>query len=186
MTSNQDGTNLLESLKQLYSKMVALHVEGRASSNRNRSNTASAQNIVSPLSECIDKLAANAANAVNNPVDAPNSQMPELENHSHDHAPFNRDASSKVELGELSVHLKDSYKYSGVSLGTGDKLMQSTWEHLHASIRFARQGDVKMARLHADLTRNALNEAAHYLPESVYSRFSEDVMKALEDIKGQI
>ena len=64
--------------------------------------------------------------------------------------------------------------------------MQSTWEHLHASIRFARQGDVKTARLHADLTRNALNEAAHYLPEPVYSRFSEDVMKALKDIKGQI
>jgi hypothetical protein len=64
--------------------------------------------------------------------------------------------------------------------------MQSTWEHFHASIRLARQGDTEAAKLHAELTKNALNEAAHYLPEAVYSRFSKDVMKALDDINGQI
>lgn len=183
MASNQDGVNLLASLKQLYSRVMALHADDLARSSHNHSNTDSSQDIVLPLSVCIDKLATNV---VNSPVDASSSQISELENHSHDQAPFSRDASSKVELGELSVHLKDSHKYSGVSLGTGDKLMQSTWEHLHASIRFARQGDVKTARLHAELTRNALNEAAHYLPEPVYSRFSEDVVKAIADIKGQI
>jgi hypothetical protein len=136
-----------------------------------------------PLAECIDKLAANAAN---NPLDASNSQMPEFKNHSHDHTPLSREASSREELGELSVHLKDSHQYSGTSTGTGDKLMQSTWEHFHASIRLARQGDTEAAKLHAELTKNALNEAAHYLPEAVYSRFSKDVMKALDDINGQI
>lgn len=183
MGSSQDSTSLLKSLKQLYSKIMALHAEDRARSTRSHSNTASAQNIVSPLSECIDKLAANAAN---NPVDASNSQTPEFGNHSHDHAPVSREASSKGELGELSVHLKGSHKYPGSSLGTGDKLMQSTWEHFHASIRLARQGNVEAAKLHAELTKNALNEAAHYLPEPVYFRFSKDVIKALEDINGQI
>lgn len=183
MTSSQDGTNLLETLKHLYSKMMGLHAEARARSSLNPSNTAGSQNIVSPLSECIDKLAANA---VNNPVNATNSQTPEEKVHSHNHAPISPKPSSEIELGELSVHLKNSHKYSGASLGTGDKLMQSTWEHFHAAIRLARQGDVDAAKLHVELTNNALNEAAHYLPEPVYSRFSKDVIKALEDINGQI
>lgn len=183
MTSNQESSNLLETLKHLYSRIMGLHAEDRARSSLNRSNTASSQNIVLPLSDCIDKLATNA---VNNPVDAPNSQNPEIENHPHDHASISRESSSRTKLGDLSVHLKNSHRYSGVSLNTGDKLMQSTWEHFHAAIRLARQGDVDAARLHVELTNNALNEAVHYLPEPVYSRFSKDVMKALKDINGQI
>ena len=80
--------------------------------------------------------------------------------------------------------MKDTHKYSGVSLNTGEKLIQSTWEHFHASIRLAHQGDVKTAKMHAELTRNALIEAAHYLPEAVYSRFSREVLKALEDSRA--
>ena len=182
MGSNQDGSNLLNSLKQLYSRIMTLHAESSARSSRNHSSTASAQNIVSPLSECIDKLAANAAN---NSGAAVNSQTTEIKNHSYHHAPVSQEASSSDELGELSVHLKDSHKYPGTSPGAGEKLMQSTWEHFHTSIRLARQGNVEAAKLHAELTKNALNEAAYYLPEQEYSRFSRDVMKALEDIYGQ-
>lgn len=184
MASDQGGENLLKSLKQLYSKVMTLHAKSRARSSLKHSNAASPQSIISPLSECIDKLAANAVDAANNPHEASSSQMPELENHSYDHVPSSREASFSGELGELSTHLKDSHKYAGASLGTGEKLMQSTWEHFHTSIRLARQGDVKTARLHAELTKNALTEAAHYLPEPVYSRFSKDVLKALEDING--
>ncbi len=183
MTSSQDGTNLLKSLKHLYSKMMGLHAEARARSSLNLSNKAGSQNIVTPLSECIDKLAASA---VNNPANVTNLQIPEKENHSHDHTSISREPFYGNELGELSTHLKNSHKYSGFSLNTGDKLMQSTWEHFHAAIRLARQGDVEAARLHMELTNNALKEASHYLPEPVYARFSKDVMKALEDINGQI
>lgn len=181
--SNQDGTNLLANLKQLYSKIMVLHAEASSRSSLNHSNKAHPQNIISPLSECIDKLAANV---VNKPANATNSLMPEIENPSHDHASISQKPSSRTELGELSAHLKNSHNYSGVSLNTGDKLMQSTWEHFHAAIRLARQGDVDAARLHVELTNNALKEAAHYLPEAVYSRFSKEVMEALEDINGQI
>jgi hypothetical protein len=183
MTPSQESTNLLETLKQLYSRIMGLHAEARARSSLNRGNTGSSQDIVSPLSITIDKLAARA---LYNPAVTPNSQNPELENHPHDHASISRESSSRTELGDLSVHLKNSHRYSGVSLNTGDKLMQSTWEHFHAAIRLARQGDVDAARLHVELTNNALKEAAHYLSEPVYSRFSKDVIKALEDINGQI
>ncbi len=82
MTSSQDGTSLLASLKHLYSRVMTLHAEARARSSLNLSKKASSQNIVSPLSECIDKLAASA---VNTPVNATNSQIPEEKDHSHNH-----------------------------------------------------------------------------------------------------
>ena len=153
MGSNQDGSNLLNSLKQLYSRIMTLHAENSARSSH--SNSASAQNIVAPLSECIDKLVANAANS---PIVESNTQTAEIENHPHHHASVSREVSARDELGELSLHLKDSHKYPGASPGTGEKLMQSTWEHFHTSIRLARQGNVEAAKLHAELTKNALNE----------------------------
>jgi hypothetical protein len=177
MTSNQERADLLESLKRLFTRVMALHAEGRARSSSN--NMMRSQNIVTPLSEYIDKLAANAGNK---PADTINSQIPESATPSHGHPSFSQEPSSRKKSGELTRHLKELHKHSGASLDTGDRLMHSTWEHFHTAIRLGRQGDIKAARVHIELTRNALNEAARYLPDSVYSSFAIDVMKALEQI----
>lgn len=183
MASNQDSASLLDALKQLYSRFMALHAESRARSSLNSSNTAGTQKIVSSFSQCIDNLSARAT--TNAGITSEQQQIPKPKNHSPNQATINRDSSSRVEPGELSKHLKKTHRQTGISLDTGDKLMQSTWEHFHAAIRLARQGDKKGARLHMELSNNALNEAAHYLSESEYSRFSKDVMKALEEINSE-
>lgn len=182
MTSSQDSTNLLESIKLLYSRIMALHAESRARSSLNSNNVTVSQDIATPLSQVIEKLATSAASKLPDTTEPPE---PELEKEAHERASINRDPASWTELGELSLHLKDSHRYLGPSMDTGDRLVQSTWEHLHASIRLARQGNAEAARLHAELTNNALNEAAYYLPESIYSQFSKEVMEALKDIIDQ-
>lgn len=180
MSSNQERTNLLESLKLLYFKIMGRQAESSAKSGHSHSNMASTQNIESALSEYIDKLATNASN---NPVDAPSLELPAEGNRSHEDAPAGQESSSEVEPGGLAEHMKYLHTYSVGSLGAGEKLMQSTWEHFHTSIRLAHQGDVKAAKLHAGLTRNALVEAAKYLSEPVYSQFSQEVLKALEAVQ---
>lgn len=182
MTSSQDSANLLDSIKRLYSRIMALHAESRARSSLNHSNTTVIQDIASPLSQVIDKLAANATSK---PVNTVDSTELEQEETSYNRATITRENVSQAEPGELSLHLKDTHRYSGPSQDTGDRLIQSTWEHLHASIRLARQGNAEAARLHAELTNNALNEAMHYLPESEYSQFSKEVMEALKNITDQ-
>lgn len=61
----------------------------------------------------------------------------------------------------------------------GEKLMQSTWDHLHASIRYARAGNSESARLHASIMDSALKEAAHFLDDEVYSEFVLNLGKEL-------
>ncbi|WP_455198405.1 hypothetical protein [Kaarinaea lacus] len=183
MASDEDTVNLLESLRRLYSRIMALHAESRARSSINPNNTVMSRDIASPLSQVIDKLATSNTSASPEPIEPPGSGSEET---SYTRVAISRDPDSWTELGELSIHLKHSHQYSGPSMDMGERLMQSTWEHLHTSIRLARQGNAKSARLHAELTSNALNEAMHYLSESVYSKFSEEVMKALEEISNQI
>lgn len=187
MTSDQELANLLAVIKRLYSRIMTLRIEGHSNTNHYHNNTAHSQNIVSSLSECIDKLATHA---VSHPVNEPDLHIAELEYHLHDALPINhaasQEAAKRTKPGELSEYLKKSYRYSGPTIETGNKLIRRTWEHLHASIRLARLGDVKNARLHSELTNSALNEASHYLSEQEYFRFSNDVIQALEEINSQI
>lgn len=181
--SDQDGTNLLEALKQLYFRIMALHAESRARTSMKQSNVSITQDISSPLFQVIDKLATNTTYVSS---DSSGSPDPGAVKVTHEHVTISREPDSWKELGELSLHLKDSHRYTGQALDMGQRLMQSTWEHLHTSIRLARQGDSNAARVHAELSSNALNEAIHYLSEAVYSEFSEEVMKALENINKQL
>lgn len=178
MASGQESDNLLESLKQLFFRVVTLRAESRARSTSNN-NSINSQNIVSSLSDCVDKLAADASNK---PANTARPHTPDSGNIKHGRAPFSTNPSPRDKPGELSLHLKESHKYSGVSQDTGNKLMHSTWEHFHAAIRLARQGDIDAARMHIELTNSALKEAANYLPESEYSKFSKEVIKALKQI----
>lgn len=182
MASSGDLTNLLGILKRLYLRIMAL----QASSHTGYSHHARASkphNIAKPLSDCIDKLAASA---VNKPSTTIEPHIHELGFSAHTHTTtITRDPDSWTELGELSLHLKDSHKYTGTSQDTGTRLVQSTWEHFHSTIRLARQGNAKAARVHMELTNSALAEAAHYLTPSEYDSFSREVMQALEEITNQ-
>lgn len=181
--SIQNETDLLVILRRLYSRIISLYLKARASTSANSDTTGMSHNFVLPLSDYIEKLAANAEM---NKGDAVDSLVNNVKgNGAKNPASLNREHSAEIALGELSTHLRNSHMHSGVSLNTGDKLIQSTWEHFHASIRSANKGDVKTARLHAELANNALKEAAHYLPESVYSSFSKEVMEALKEINSQ-
>ena len=186
MTSNQDITNLLAIIKRLYSRIMTLRLESHANSYHYHNNTTHSRNIVSSLSGCIDKLATDAEK---HPVSEPDLHISNLDHYPHNPPPISHEASHKTpsttKPGELSEYLKNSHLNSGSTSVTGNKLIQNTWEHLHTSIRLARLGDVKNARLHCELTSSALNEAARYLSEQEYSRFSKDVIQALEEINGQ-
>lgn len=181
MTAHE-GVHLLETLKQLYSRMTALHFKASTGPGANSGSADLPPNIALPLYEYVDRIAASAQKTSAN-VTSPQGSVTKTNGHSP--TAFSRDPALKGELGELSVHLRDSHKHSGVFLDMGDKLMQSTWDHFYTAIRLARQGDAQGARVHAGLMNNALAEAANYVSEPVYVRFAKDVMKAFDTIKQQ-
>jgi len=82
--------------------------------------------------------------------------------------------SSKIENvsgveSEFAKYLKQKKSSAMSHPYLGDKLKESAWEHIHCTIRYARQGNVETARLHAGIAGQALEEAAHYLKDEEYS-----------------
>lgn len=185
MTSNQDDMKLLRALKKLYFKIMTLYMNFRSGAFRGQ-ESGGGPNIVLSLSKCIDKIASEAV------VNRPGTAAPHLVAAGNvpggdivlDHASSLSVPSSGMGVGELSVHFRNSHIHSALFCDVGERLISSTWEHIDASLRTAREGDVKMAKLHIDLANNAFKEAARYLPAPLYASFSQDVKKALEQINS--
>ena len=70
---------------------------------------------------------------------------------------------------EFAKYLKQKKSSLIIHPYMGDKLKKSAWEHIHCTIRYARQGNVAMAKLHADIAGHALEEAVRYMKDEEYS-----------------
>ena len=67
----------------------------------------------------------------------------------------------------------------------GDKLKKSAWEHVHSAIRYARQENMAMAKLHADIAGHALDEAAHFLKDEEYSELIFEIEESFDKSKNK-
>jgi len=164
--------SLLSTLQYIYRKISIVVVRIRIHSYRKRVESNSSFDITSVLNEQINTLAASSAknNKTHDDVN---------ENPQHSELTFNKEdikkyQGSKIENvsgveSEFSKYLKQKKSSSMIHPYLGDKLKQSAWEHIHCTIRYARQGDVVTARLHADIAGQALEEVAHYLKDEEYS-----------------
>jgi hypothetical protein len=162
---------------------MALFMENLSAANREHSAAKASLDIVSPLRECVDKLSANTSA---NREDAPGSQAGETGNAASEHVSSGMPESSPdAATGDLSVYFKNARKHSVGALDMGEKLMQSTWEHIHTSIRLARRGDVKTSRMHIELADSALKEAERYLPAEIFSAFAAEVVSTLNEINDR-
>lgn len=183
MIPTKDDSGLLKTLRALYSRFMELFMQTRSTANRGHYAAGASLDIVSPLSEYIDKLSADASV---NTKDVSGSRAGITGEAAPDHDSSSMSVSSpNAEPGDLSVYFRNARKHSAVSLDMGEKLVHSTWEHIHTSIRVARQGDVKTARMHVELAGNALKEAERYLSAEEFSVFSEEVMSVLNEINGR-
>lgn len=183
MTPTRDDSSLLKALLRLYSRLMNLLMKSSPATNRGHSAASASLDIVSPLSECVDKLCSNTPE---NREGTSGAETGVAGNAASEHASTVVSvASSKDGQGDLSVYLQEAHRHSVVCLDTGEKLMHSTWDHIHTSMRVARQGDVKTARLHVELASSALREAERYLSIEVFSSFAEEVMGTLNEINGR-
>ena len=72
----------------------------------------------------------------------------------------------------------DHYKFktsSECNPAIKEQLAKNTWTHIHAAIRNARQGKKTEAKLYGELANNALKEAAHYMTEEEYLKFTSSI-----------
>ena len=97
------------------------------------------------------------------------------------------DNNQDSEIGSsFSEYLKQKKSYSINHPFIGDKLKTSAWEHIHCTIRYARQENVAMAKLHADIAGHALEELAHFLKDIEYSELVFEVEECFYKSKIEI
>ena len=82
----------------------------------------------------------------------------------------------------LSKHFSTTHNEAEFHPGIDEKLKHSNWDHINASIRYARLGDARVAKVHADIANNAFKELAHYVSGEDHAELASQI----EDHLGAI
>lgn len=183
--ANQDKpTSLISSLHDLYARVAVQLWRWRINTYHKDLGQNLDADISHLLSGHVDRLSANGKagqqrlSAAGETADAVVTDNPDVTPPSL--YPENSLLLGRV-LSGLSRQFKKQSVLTPVDLETGAKLTKSTWDHIHAALRLARQGDERSARLHSDIANNAIREAGHYLPEDDY----RDLVKAVTEYLQQ-
>ena len=179
-------SGLLDALRGLYSQMAALVWNKRLQSYRPDSGRHVELDIAAELFHQISELAEAQPVKLHDTGAAAASQVaqPHAENPSSTpHHPFDPSPATPKEPGRLSEHFEAGRNGSELAPGLSGTLQKRTWEHIHAALRLARQGDARAAKLHADLANSAFAEAAHYMSNEDIAGFAAEVKHKLEELR---
>ena len=83
----------------------------------------------------------------------------------------------------LSDYLNNKKYTDSSNSRVADKLISSTWDHFHAAIREAGQGNMETAKMHVDVANYALKEVAHFLSEEEYRSFYSDIEVEIDKLR---
>lgn len=142
--------------------------------------------IKSPLLGCIDEIIQHHQGAPEILKNIDNSILDLATTHLHPHV---KDTSSphivdRENVGELSRYFKARSYGSDLHPGIEDRLEHSTWEHIHAALRYARQNNKQSAKVHADIANSACKELTHYMSEDRYLTFLKQIQKQLDTLRS--
>jgi len=193
-SSMKDGSiyrTLIEAIEKLYLRIVvkALHRRmGAYHKEVPQQFKPYQKDIKTPLLVCIDDIIENGPDD-DECVPIIHYAIPTNASMSHQRPGAGyihvQHAIDKKNVGELSRYFKARWNGSDIHPGIKEKLERSAWEHLHASIRHARQGENETARIHADIAHYACNELAHYLSEKDYQCFTSELEKHLGTLQSE-
>ena len=177
---------LIEGLEQLYTKVSLIVLHNRVSSYHARPSEAKRKHpdgIKTPLSQFIESTVAQAtsSNHTNqNYQHLAEERKPQPQPHhsSESQCP----PLSRERIDELSKYFKQRNKGGDLHPPIKEQLEHSVWEHIHATVRCAKQGDKNNARMHLNIAHSACKELGHYMDEEEYQAFvksAEDHMETL-------
>lgn len=163
---------LFVSLQSLYSKIFNAILRIRMHSYHPSVKVNNNIDVTTLLNKQVEKLAESSAKIKAHPV-IYSKEEPDLKKIFRKPDNITQDDRKKQydnrEESEFSKYLNQTKSSSTLHPHMGDQLEKSAWEHVHKAIRFARQGNVATAKLHADIAGHALEEAKHYLENDEYS-----------------
>jgi len=174
----------IRELQKIYARFVLTVLHSRMDRYHKQAHQSLkpyANDIKAPLFECINTLIDTAQEkpdalpAVDQAIRANATNPPTPEKYPAVDLPV----VNQENVGELSKYFKARIKGPEAHPGIEEKLEHSTWEHIHAAIRCARQGDKRSAKMHANIASSACKELAHYMIEEQYRGFVAEIEQHL-------
>lgn len=186
MSTHSEHGSLIQILQKLYARMVLFALQLGRGHEIHRAVRHHNGDIASPLYDYIDRIVKMAQ---------PGSQPGENKTKSFAVGPGavtsrQSDNVGAGVTGRSKNHVLAGY-FEGQKAATfsipkiGKKLKNSTWEHLHAAIRFGRMGDIKNARLHADLASGTLKEALQFMSREEFREFLGEIERKFDDVLAE-
>jgi len=190
MTSNTDGNSikvLLASLLAFYSRLSALILNHRMTSYRKGDSALLDKQILAALYDIVEKTPApetpdHPAGGTGSAAQA-DAVISDVSN--RDAAINGRHlASSETPQKELSNRLHATLSRTPGAIHLGEKLSVSAWDHIHTSLRYVREKNASLAKMHADLANEALQQASHYMTDEEYIELKVSVLEELQKLRG--
>ena len=182
MKNSSFYNEFIRSIEELYSSITMRILQKRmdsyhsASSINSRSGNSS--DFTSSLYKYIDDVSHQAQ--IKEP-EKQTSEHPGLTKTTNPYPPAHFEITSKGNNSGLTKHFKEIHN-SELHPGISEKLTESIWEHIHASIRSARQGNASTAKMHADVANNAYKELAHYLNDEEYNELARKIEEEFDSL----
>jgi hypothetical protein len=179
--------SLLHTIKRLYTELFLVTLHNRIDSYHALRHSEKDGDISRRLYDEIDKIAAQSSHT----------------HTAHEITPVQTDIASPAPPQSIDLSMKSqpasmlSMTLNGLSVffhskkvqendpHMAGKLQQCVWDHVHSAHRFARTGDSNTAKLHANIATNAIKTLSHYMPESEYKAFYDEISHELFTIKHE-
>ena len=164
--------SLLYKLKSLYTRIFLVSLHNRIHSYHPVTHT----NIHPDMNGFLYKLIDEIVNEVSNtysPDDYQHLKFLDDKNHQNPvrATPAPRTTTMvSMTLNGLSLYLQNQNVVE-FDQRMSEKLTRCFWDHVHSAHRFARFGDAKTAKLHADIASNAMKSLSQYMPSDEYQAF---------------
>lgn len=186
--SRLDITQLLSSMQNLFYRMSHLNMKTRIDSYQGSVGGEMVQDIAQPLSEHLEDLARNAKDDSVKPLDG-STTAPQEPNETDSASESNLVRPKAKILRRRMNGLSKLFKKRSSSImiqpHLSDQLQKSVRQHLNTSLRQARQGDIRSAKLRAGLASNAMHELAHYMPKDDFRRFNTQISADLKEFRDR-
>lgn len=133
---------------------------------------------ISPLEKLLEKLsAAESANAATECI-----RTTYLSNHESFTADGQFTGAGTETYSTLSDYFRSRNNILILSPYLSEKLKAAALENLHAAIRLTRQHDERIAKLHLQIARDAINELTHFLPAQELDDFFRQTISLTEQV----
>ena len=187
-TNSNDGalTTLLTSLQALFSRLSLLILNRRIGTYRRDGIVNKDSELLSTLYQILDSTPAVDNTEHRRNGEKGISAVEVVTEVAQYKIPANAEGvveAAGTQFTDLSNRLHATHSKSSDATHLGEKLGISTKEHIRTALRYVREQNPELAKMHADLANEALQQAAHYLSDEAYIELKSSVLAEIRKLQ---